>query len=50
MLEVPVVEQLRKEVEVADEGRLQDDGHVGGVEQLDGVLALLPAELGILDR
>ncbi len=27
----------------AYQGGLQDDGHVGGVEELDGVGALLPA-------
>ena len=30
------VEDLREEVEVADEGRLEDDRYVGGVEQFDG--------------
>ena len=34
---VPLVQQLADEVEVGDEGGLQDDGHVAGVEQLDGV-------------
>lgn len=37
-----LVEQLGDEVEVGNEGRLQDDGHVGGVEQLDGVVHTLP--------
>ena len=46
---VPIVEQLREEVEIADESGLQNDRHVGGVEELDGVLALLSAELGVLD-
>ena len=36
---VAVVEQLREEVQVGHQGRLQDDGDVGGVEQLDGVRA-----------
>ena len=47
---VAVVQQLREEVEVADEGGLEDDGHVAGVEELDGVFALLAAVLGVLDR
>ena len=34
---VPLVQQLADEVEVGDQGGLQDDGHVAGVEQLDGV-------------
>lgn len=32
-----LVQQLREEEEVRNESRLQDDGNVGGVEQLDGV-------------
>lgn len=32
-----LVEDLREEVEVGDEGSLQDDGDVRGVEQLNGV-------------
>jgi hypothetical protein len=36
-----LIQQLRDEVEVGNEGRLQDDGHVGGVEQLDGVVHTL---------
>ena len=40
---VALVEQLRDEVEVGDQRALQDDGHVGGVEELDGVRALLAA-------
>jgi len=36
---------LGEEVEVADEGGQQDDGHVARVEELDGVLALLAARL-----
>ena len=42
---VALVQQLGDEVQVRDQGRLQDDGHVGGVEQLDGVLLLLPSPL-----
>lgn len=30
-------EHLRDDVEVGHQGRLQDDGDVGGVEELDGV-------------
>ncbi len=40
---IALVEQLRDEVQVGDEGRLKNDGHVGRVEQLDGVGALLAA-------
>lgn len=45
--EIPIalVQQLRDEVEVGDQGRLQNDWHVGGVEQLDGVLLLLAPPL-----
>jgi len=31
------VKNLREEVQVGDEGRLQNDGDVAGVEQLNGV-------------
>jgi len=31
------VKDLREEVQVADEGRLQDDWDVAGIEELDGV-------------
>mmetsp|Transcript_81 Transcript_81/g.192 ORF Transcript_81/g.192 Transcript_81/m.192 type:complete len:411 (-) Transcript_81:116-1348(-) len=44
-----VVEELGDEVEVGDQGGLEDDGHVGGVEELDGVGALLSAVLLVLD-
>mmetsp|Transcript_17052 Transcript_17052/g.29342 ORF Transcript_17052/g.29342 Transcript_17052/m.29342 type:complete len:323 (-) Transcript_17052:390-1358(-) len=44
-----VVQELTHEVEVGHQGRLQDDGHVGGVEQLDGVCSLLSAVLLVLD-
>ena len=40
-----LVQQLGDEVQVGDQGGLQDDGHVAGVEQLDGVGALRPAPL-----
>mmetsp|Transcript_50744 Transcript_50744/g.100971 ORF Transcript_50744/g.100971 Transcript_50744/m.100971 type:complete len:584 (-) Transcript_50744:49-1800(-) len=46
---VALEEQLRKEVEVRDEGRLEDDGHVGGVEELDRVRALHAALGAVLD-
>mmetsp|Transcript_22696 Transcript_22696/g.63031 ORF Transcript_22696/g.63031 Transcript_22696/m.63031 type:complete len:261 (-) Transcript_22696:871-1653(-) len=36
-------EQLGDEVEVGNQSRLEDNGHVGGVEQLDGVRLLLAA-------
>jgi len=46
-LECSPCTNLGDEVEVGDEGGLQDDGHVGGVEELDGVRALLaPGALG----
>ncbi len=32
---------LRKEIDVADSGGEEDDGHVGGVKQLDGLLGIL---------
>lgn len=32
---------LRDDVEIGDESRLQDDGDVGCVEQLDGIAAVL---------
>lgn len=31
------VEHLREEVKIGDQSSLEDDGHVGSVEQLDGV-------------
>ena len=34
-------EHLRYHVEIGDQGGLEDDGDVGGVEQLDGVAAVL---------
>lgn len=39
---IALVEQLRDEVQVGDEGGLQDDGHVARVEEFDGVRVLLP--------
>mmetsp|Transcript_57425 Transcript_57425/g.128203 ORF Transcript_57425/g.128203 Transcript_57425/m.128203 type:complete len:393 (-) Transcript_57425:510-1688(-) len=47
---VALVEQLREEVEVGDERRLQDDWHVGRVEELDRVGALHAALRAVLDR
>lgn len=41
---------LRDDVEVRDERGLQDDGDVGGVEQLDGVGGVLAAVPRWLDR
>ena len=41
-------EELRDDHEVGGEGGDNDDGGVGGVEQLDGVEALLTAVLGVL--
>lgn len=40
---------LRNDVEVGDQGGLQDDGDVGGVEQLDGVGVVLAAVACRLD-
>ena len=45
-----LVEQLGDEIQVGDEGRLQDDGHVGGVEQLNGVGAVVASPLPTPDR
>lgn len=36
-------EHLGDDVQVGDQSGLQDDGDVGGVEELDGVGVLLPA-------
>ena len=41
---------LRDDVEVGDEGALEDDGDVGGVEELDGVAAVLATVARRLDR
>jgi hypothetical protein len=38
---VTLVQELGDEVQVGHKGGLEDDGHVGGVEQFDGVAALL---------
>ena len=40
-----LVQELGDEVQVGDEGRLQDDGHIACVEELDGVRALSPPSL-----
>lgn len=32
-----LIENLREEVDIGDEGALKNDGHVGGVEKLDWV-------------
>lgn len=45
-----VIQQLRQEVDIRNEGRLKHDGHVGGVKKLDRVGALLTTELAGLDR
>ena len=44
-----VVQELGDEVEVGNQGRLEDDGHVGGVEKLDGVGSGLSTVLLVLD-
>jgi len=46
---VTLVEKLGEEVDVRHESGLEDDGDVGGVEELDGVRALLAAVLLVLD-
>lgn len=42
---IPLVQQLGDEVQIRDQGRLQDDGHVAGVEELDLVVLLHAAPL-----
>ena len=44
-----VVEKLRDKVKIGDKSRLKDDGHVGSVKELDGVVSLLSAVLLVLD-
>jgi hypothetical protein len=36
-----IVQQLTDKVQIADEGGLEDDGHVGSVKQFDGIGTLL---------
>jgi len=45
----PGRKHLRDQEDVGGQGALEHDGHVGGVEQLDGVRASLTAHLGRLD-
>lgn len=40
---------LGDDVQVGDQGRLQDDGNIGGVEELDGVGVVLTTVAGRLD-
>lgn len=42
-------EELGEEEQVGDEGGLEDDGHVGGVEELDGDGALVRRRLAAGD-
>lgn len=42
-------EHLGDDVQVGDQGRLQDDGNVGGVEELDGVGVVLTTVASWLD-
>ena len=42
-------EHLGDHVEIGHESRLENDGDVGGVEQLDGVAAVLSSVPGALD-
>ena len=44
-----VVEKLRNKVKIGDKSRLKDNGHVGCVKELDGVVSLLSTVLLILD-
>ena len=59
---IPHTEQVYKEVsgklntqhlgyhvEIGDQGRLEDDGNVGSVEQFDGITAVLASVAGALD-
>merc|ERR1712070_1095713 len=46
---VTLVKQLREEVQVGNQRGLEDDRNVRGVEQLDGVGALLTTVLLVLD-
>jgi hypothetical protein len=39
------MKDLREEVEVGDEGCLENDGDVGGIEELDGVRLLVTLHL-----
>lgn len=43
------VEKLANEVQVANKGRLQDDGNVAGVEQFDGVGSSASSYFFVLD-
>ena len=45
----PRGEHLGDNVQVGDQSRLQDDGYVGGVEELDGVGVVLSTVAGGLD-
>ena len=47
---VALEEQLRNEVQVRDESRLEDNRHVRGVEELDWVGALLATGRAVLHR
>lgn len=40
---------MRDDVKIGDQCRLQDDGNIGGVEQLDGVSVVLAAVACRLD-
>mmetsp|Transcript_41179 Transcript_41179/g.64341 ORF Transcript_41179/g.64341 Transcript_41179/m.64341 type:complete len:373 (-) Transcript_41179:246-1364(-) len=48
VLRVPLVEDLGDEVQVGHQRRLEDDRDVGGVEELDRVVALGPLGLSVL--
>ena len=47
---IALVEELREEVEVGDEGRLQDDRHVRRVEELDRVCTRSTSVLLVFHR
>mmetsp|Transcript_66406 Transcript_66406/g.185620 ORF Transcript_66406/g.185620 Transcript_66406/m.185620 type:complete len:379 (+) Transcript_66406:578-1714(+) len=44
-----VVQKLGNKVQVGNQSSLKDDGHVGSVEKLDGVVSLLSSVLLVLD-
>lgn len=46
-LSVLSVEDLREEIQVGDESSLEDDGDVGGIEQLDGVGHFVTTDLSV---
>lgn len=45
-----LVEELREEIKIGDQGGLEDDRHVRGIKKLDRIAALVAALLLRLDR